>query len=215
MKSALVGNVHLIAGGADALASVLALLGQEGIQVRGNSDVYVRQYARFGADDARELQERAALRPAAGGRRAFVVATPTMTTEAQNVLLKTLEEPPADALFFFIVPAPQALLPTLRSRAQILTLEGSGAVELVDAKKFLASSPDKRLEMLKPLLEKDEDDKRDLRPVLAFLGGLEARLTKKPDGLQAVYRARKYATDKGALLKPLLEQVALLTPVLK
>jgi DNA polymerase III delta prime subunit len=143
-----------------------------------------------------------------------------MTNEAQNALLKTLEEPPADAMFFFIVPAPEVLLPTLRSRAQILTLRsGKKTEDLVDAKKFLAAPVAKRLEMLKPLLEKDDDDKRDTGEIIRFLGSLERLLEKKPEGLarpataegvDAVYRARKYMGDKGALVKPLLEQVALL-----
>lgn len=220
MYQVLVGNAHLVAGGAEAVAPLLALLEDAGVRTRGNPDVYVREYARFGADDARELASRAALR-AQGEARFFVIATPTMTAEAQNVLLKTLEEPPAGARFFIVVPSPEALLSTLRSRTQILRLTSEAAEGTLDTKTFLAATPEKRLDLLKPLLEKDEDDKRDLRPIISFLAGLEAHLAKHPlghsssgeaVGLRAVYRARKYATDKGALLKPLLEQVALLIP---
>jgi hypothetical protein len=95
---------------------------------------------------------------------------------------------------------------------QLLSVDSSEEEELVSAKKFLAAAPEQRLEMLKPLLEKDEDDKRDLRPILALLASLEHSLAKVPAGLPAVYRARKYIGDKGALVKPLLEQVALLVP---
>ncbi len=41
----------------------------------------------------------------------------TLTTEAQNALLKTLEEPPADTFIVLNVAYEQALLPTVRSRA--------------------------------------------------------------------------------------------------
>jgi hypothetical protein len=103
---------------------------------------------------------------------------------------------------------------------QILTLQAAGDDGQVDVAKFLAATPEKRLELLKPLLQKDSDDKRDLRPIFSFLASLETALSDAPDGLQAacrlglesVYRARKYLNDKGALLKPLLEQVALLVP---
>jgi DNA polymerase III delta prime subunit len=147
-----------------------------------------------------------------------MVAAPSMTTEAQNALLKTLEEPPADALFFFIVASPESLLPTLRSRTQMLSLCGVAAESIVGIRAFLGANPTKRLDMLKPLFEKDADDKRDMSGVLTFLSALERAVGAKGDaapGLESVYRARKYVGDKGSLVKPLLEQVALLLPVIK
>lgn len=206
---ALVGNTHLVAGSSEMIPAVLSLLEGEGIKTRGNADVYVRVYQSFGVDEARELRERASSR-ALSGRRVFIVATPGMTTEAQNALLKTLEEPSGDAHFFLIVPSPHTLLSTLRSRAQVLFLEANTGESIVDVKQFLAATPDKRLDMLKPLLEKDEDEKRDLGAILAFLSSLERTLEKSPESLGAVYRARKYIGDKGALIKSLLEQLALL-----
>ena len=78
---------------------------------------------------------------------------------------------------------------------------------------FLKAEPSRRLDLLKPLLEKD-DDRRDMGAILSFLASLEkecaARAPRDREGLRAVYRARRFITDKGALVKPLLEQVALL-----
>jgi len=221
---ALVGNTHIVRGSAEDIAGLVSLLKKEGIETRGNPDVYMREYQRFGIEEARSLRERASLRPV-GDRRMFIIATSGMTNEAQNALLKTLEEPAANAMFFFIVPSPHILLPTLRSRAQMLTLTDVHATDdIVDGKAFLAATSQKRLDMLKPLLEKDDDDpeadaprrngagKRDIGNIIAFLSSLEKTLDKNPDGLRVVYRARKYIGDKGALVKPLLEQVALLVP---
>ncbi len=204
--------MHLVAGTAAAIPHILDVLKASGVSTEGNPDIYTREYRTFGVDDAIELRNRSNRRPIAGSQRFFIVATPGMTGEAQNALLKTLEEPPADAAFFIIVPAPEMLLPTLRSRAQILTLESVGAEDSIDTKAFLAAASQERLDMLKPLLEKDDDDKRDIGKIVAFLSALEQRLAKKPEGLHAIYRARKYIGDKGALVKPLLEQVALLVP---
>ena len=231
MKTGLVGNVHLVAGTAAAIPHILGILRANGVSTEGNPDIYTREYKSFGVDDAIELRDRSGRRPIAGSQRFFIVVTPGMTNEAQNALLKTLEEPPADAAFFIIVPAPEMLLPTLRSRAQILTLAHDGVENLIDAKAFLVATPQKRLDMLKPLLEKDEDDKRDIGNIVGFLSALERQLAKTPlgrnpatlghsptgepgeaEGLHAIYRARKYIGDKGALAKPLLEQVALLVP---
>ena len=208
------GNVQLVAGNSGSVEEIFGLLRAEGIEPRGNPDVYVREYAGFGVDEARELAVRASSRAIAGGRRTFVIVTPGMTGEAQNALLKTLEEPSGDALFFIVIPSPMSLLPTLRSRAQIVRLGSDTGVSPVDAAAFVKAAPAKRLELLKPLLEKDDDDKRDLAGTIQFLSALERELSddlkKNPESLEAVYRARKYIGDKGSLAKALLEQIALL-----
>ncbi len=215
----LVGNAHIVAGDSTSVPKILTLLQSEGIRTEGNADVFVRSYAHFGVDDAREIRERAALK-GSGGRRVFVLVAPGMTSEAQNALLKTLEDAPGDTLFFLIVPAPNTLLATVRSRAQTLVLDGAETVSAIDAKQFLSSAPQARLELIKPLLEKGDDERRDMGAVLTFLSSIESMLADAPrekrlQGLDAVYRARAYVADRGALVKPLLEQVALLVPVTK
>ncbi len=213
----LVGNVHLVQGSENSVAAILELLQENGFETQGNPDIDIRMYPQFAVDDARLLVERTLTRSVTGGRRVFIIVTANLTYEAQNTLLKTLEEPAGNALFFFLVPSPEALLPTVRSRAQILTLETAASAEKLDASAFLKALPHKRLDMLKPLLDKDEDDVRDISSIITFLSSLERMLASiaplPREGLEAVYRARKYAGDKGSLLKPLLEQVALLAPV--
>ncbi len=211
------GYGYLVAGGVETVPQVKNFLQERGIESDVNPDVYVREYLNFKIDDARELRDRAQTRAVQGGRRVFIVIAPTITNDAQNALLKVLEEPPADALFFLIVPSPTALLGTLRSRVQILSLDKKkAAAGRVDVESFLKAAPDKRIDMLKPLYEKTDDDERDVRGAVEFLAALESELSPKAkearSGIEAVYRARKFLMDKGALLKPLLEQVALLTP---
>jgi len=52
------------------------------------------------------------------GRRRFVIVDPAdaMNPQAQNALLKTLEEPPEDTTLVLVASSPDALLPTIRSR---------------------------------------------------------------------------------------------------
>ncbi|RUW17149.1 DNA polymerase III subunit delta', partial [Mesorhizobium sp. M1E.F.Ca.ET.041.01.1.1] len=54
-----------------------------------------------------------------------------MNTNAANALLKNLEEPPARTLFILIVHAPGSLLPTIRSRCQMVRLTPLAADELM------------------------------------------------------------------------------------
>jgi DNA polymerase III delta prime subunit len=214
-------HAYVVRGSTETLEKVLLLLEETGINTKGNPDVFSRIYPSFSIDDARTLREKASLRSIGGKGRIFIIAAPTIASDAQNALLKTFEEPPAGARFFLIVPSPETLLPTLRSRMQILTWDPDSQVgarfqSSVEAKKFLTSTPETRLEMLKPFLEKGDDDKRDLAGTISFLTELESVLASKSKenetGLRAVYRARKYITDRGALAKTLLEQAALIIP---
>lgn len=50
----------------------------------------------------------------------FVAEAQTMTGEAQNALLKTLEEPPEDTMVILTADDPTSLKHTIRSRAQLL-----------------------------------------------------------------------------------------------
>jgi len=209
-------HAYLIRGSAETSQAVLKLLEKSGVRTKGNADVFVCDYASFSMDDARMLRERAALRGTTDTGRIFVISAPAIATDAQNALLKTFEEPPAGARFFLVVPSPETLLPTLRSRMQILHIAQQASDSAIDVSQFLKSAPEKRIELLKPLLEKGEGDKRDLSATIAFLSELERKLSAKPKeyetGLRAVYRAHKYITDRGALAKSLLEQAALLVP---
>lgn len=209
-------GAYLIAGNAQSLDVLLDRLEDEDVIERGNPDLYLRVYRSFGIDDARELRDRAQRKAIFRDARVFAIFAPGMTNDAQNALLKVLEEPPAGAIFFLIVPSPHTMLPTLRSRLQMLALAEKRRTS--DAEEFLAASAMKRLELLKDIYEHDEVEGRDMGKVVAFLQSLEERFAKekpsreKTKGLAALYRARKYAGDKGSLLKALLEQMALLTP---
>lgn len=210
-------GAYLIEGSAATLEKLAENLSRENVIEKGNPDLYLRAYRSFGIDDARELRDRAQRKAMTRDGRVFAFFAPGMTTDAQNALLKVLEEPPAGAVFFLVVPSPHTLLPTLRSRMQPLHILDEKRKDS-DADAFLSATSPQRLEMIKDIYEHDEDDGRDIGKVLAFLEGLEARFAKekatpaRQEGLLAIYRARKYASDKGSLLKALLEQIALLTP---
>lgn len=210
----LTAHAYIARGGPETLERILVLLEKTGVDIKANPDLMVTTYSSFTMDDARALREKASLRALGKDGRMFVLAMPTLAPDVQNALLKTFEEPPAGARFFVAVPSPETLLPTLLSRVQTLDVPGAAVESLIDAAVFLKAAPEKRVEMLKPLLEKGDDDKRDLSGTLSFLAALEKLLGQKPEanerGLKSVYRARKYITDRGALAKALLEQLALL-----
>ena len=74
-------------------------------------------------EEARTVPRFLAMTPAEGGWRVVIVdEAASLAGEAQNALLKTLEEPPARAVLLLVTDAPDRLLPTVRSRCRRLDL---------------------------------------------------------------------------------------------
>ncbi len=70
-------------------------------------------------EQAREIQRRMTLAPFQGGRQICLIdRAESMTDEAANCFLKTLEEPPAGVVFILTCVQPYALLATVLSRCQ-------------------------------------------------------------------------------------------------
>ena len=81
--------------------------------------------AALSVDTIRRLREDAFLLPNESAYRVMILAeAQTMTPQAQNALLKILEEPPAHLLFILTCDTRTSLLETIRSRCVCLTLTG-------------------------------------------------------------------------------------------
>ena len=74
-------------------------------------------------DAIRGLEHSVNLNPFEGSRSVVIIdGASTMTVDASNALLKTLEEPPAGVLFLLLTDDEESLLSTVRSRCQTLQL---------------------------------------------------------------------------------------------
>ena len=70
-------------------------------------------------DQLREIQRELALRPYEAPRKACIIEpADRMSVNAANSLLKTLEEPPGNAIIILLTENADMLLPTVRSRCQ-------------------------------------------------------------------------------------------------
>ena len=189
---------------------------------------WARTYERFGVDEARELIALASLKNFAAAT--FFAGASSITSEAQQALLKLLEEPQEGTTFIFLVPH-GALIATLKSRmleyekprlAQKKVL-GSAPPQpdhfSAQAAAFLRASGKERSEFITKLLKNEEGVKERVRD---FINALEAQCVaqkamQKPEGRQAlqdIAMVRGYLADRSPSLKMLLEHLALSLPVL-
>ncbi len=82
-----------------------------------------RSGASIKVDEIRALKQDAYLRPNDGARKVYLIhEADSMTQEAQDALLKILEEPPAFTVFLLLCYNEKMMLETVRSRCVRLTL---------------------------------------------------------------------------------------------
>lgn len=79
----------------------------------------------IGVDDIRDqINNAMAIKPYSSTYKVFIVdGSQKMTIQAQNALLKTLEEPPAYGIILLLTTNADIFLPTIRSRCVILNFE--------------------------------------------------------------------------------------------
>ena len=142
----------------------------------------------------RELQKFMQLKTAGAARvrRAVIIEhASSLTHEAQNAYLKLLEEPPADTLMLLTVSSPRALLPTILSRLQTITVHAPSA------------------EQLQPLLQASGKDETTLRQAYFLSGGLPGLLSALISGDETHPLLSAVATAKELLQKEPFERLSL------
>jgi len=88
------------------------------VEYKGIKDIKVDQIRE-------EVEEKLFLRPFEGRFKVAIIdEADRMNPNAQNAFLKTLEEPPKDSIIILITSRMEALLPTIRSRCQLIEFKG-------------------------------------------------------------------------------------------
>jgi len=91
------------------------------VAARGHPDVHllIPDGEEIKIDQIRQVQADLSLKPFEGTKKVLIVdGAESMNQASSNAFLKTLEEPPGDALIILITALPQSLLATIRSRCQ-------------------------------------------------------------------------------------------------
>ncbi len=175
---------------------------------KGNLELLVYRETNFKIDTAREVKDALSRHTFGNKKRIVMLEFITMNAEAQNTLLKVVEEPPRDTVFFFVTQFPERILPTLRSRLESkfdskvsnkindiklsvkeLLLESSKIVEGIKSEKF---GKDRAVDLLDQIIT-------------------AMRNTNKPIRNQRmILEMRSYLLDQSSSVKQILESAAAL-----
>lgn len=185
------------------------------IETKANPDFYFNEFESFGIDNGRELRDLSSRKAVAGGLRIFLLTISSITTEAQNSLLKLFEEPTEGVYFFVVVSSVEIFLPTLRSRFNILRQGLVHKEEKTLADNFIKASKSERINMLKDIIEN-----KNKTGALKLLNDLEASLYKNKskgnlwgsrdaDMFETIQKSRNYINGRAPSIKMILENIAL------
>lgn len=131
-------------------------------------------------DQVRQVRTDAYIRPNEAERKVYILCqAQTMNPSAQNSLLKLLEEGPAYGAFLLLTDNPGALLPTIRSRCERLTL---APVRVEEAESYLRGRFPQWAEA---------DIARVARSCGGVLGNAVAQLSDEPRETEALAGARQ------------------------
>ncbi len=114
----------------------------KGITRGTNSDVIeIDAASNNGVDEIRNIRDKVKYAPSESKFKVYIIDEVHMlTTGAFNALLKTLEEPPAHAIFILATTEPHKIPPTIISRSQRFDFKAISEDEIVERLKFVADS---------------------------------------------------------------------------
>lgn len=105
-----------------------------------------------GVDEVRDLIDKVKYAPINGKYKVYIIdEVHMMSTGAFNVLLKTLEEPPAHIVFVLATTEPHKILPTIISRCQRFDFKKVENHDIISRLEYVLKSENKKYEL--PALE--------------------------------------------------------------
>ena len=122
-------HANLIVGNDGIGKSIIArYISNQIIKVRDNAESvdivkYYPSSSSFGVDDVRNIINEVGKKPYEGDKKVLILyKCDKLTTQAQNALLKTIEEPPKGVYLILLSDSLETILDTIKSRCQIYKL---------------------------------------------------------------------------------------------
>jgi DNA polymerase III delta prime subunit len=186
--------------------------------VPGHADMFLFSYPDLGVSNVEEIISANLRKPTAGGRKVLIIDFVSISNQAQNSLLKTLEEPQQHTHIFLLTQTSSVFLPTVLSRVHVVSYGNSMKSVDIDIQEravtFLTSSHAERLEMIKDMLKEKDDEEIGEEYIQTFVFELERQAHAKIEtkDLNPFLILDEYIRDASSSNKLLLEYTALTLP---
>jgi hypothetical protein len=202
-------HANIVLGGKSSIVELKIRLGNLGFEIERSPDFLEYKVDTFGIDEARFVKEWLEKKAMNSERKAVLVVSGLITLEAQNSLLKIVEEPPIGTYIFFSLRNLTGIISTLLSRVHIIDLKNYLDLDTEKeslAQEFLKMSTGERLERVKELAK--NEDKNTMKEIII---GLEKNMYKKDDinNVKKALIAKKLASIRGASLKMILDWMSI------
>jgi len=217
------GHAYLVYGDRDAHEVELETYFKEkGIITDQNPDVFSFSKNQFGIGEVRAITSIVSKTNAKLPHKYITISADAFTVEAQNALLKTIEEPASPTVFFILIPEGSFILETVLSRVQVIHSGSDQNYKDVVAN-FLQSSFVDRVELLEIFYTEGDDKKPKLQKgkVSLFVNELESTLAQlviservSSDVFHDVVDVTQYILDRSSSGKQILEYISMRIPTL-
>jgi len=198
-------------------------LEEQGHVNKKSPDVFLNLYDSFSIQDSQIIKEWYFNKPTDGKKKICIIGAKFINREAEQTLLKIIEEPTPHTHFFIIVPDSSLLLGTILSRVHLIkNIKKNNNLDNIEAQEFFKLSPNKRIEHIAGIIKefKDNENSGGLRfRAISLINGLERIIYEKWKKdlnnendkfvLDELKNCRGYLSTPGASVKMILEHIAL------
>lgn len=153
----------------------------------GHNDLMILDRGDFGIENVQEIVDVNSRKPTIGMYKVIVVGLHSISYQAQNAILKTLEEPRPGTFIFILTNTSTIFLPTILSRVHTIksgsapSLKKTGPLpiskEIQDTvctvEEFIVAAPAKRISFVKKIVELKTKERIEDSDVLGFVRGIE------------------------------------------
>ena len=215
---------YVVEGNPEEIVYLLRIYLEERGDINKNSpDVLLNLYDAFNIEDGHNIKDWHKNKGVDGKKKICIIGAKFINREAEQSLLKIIEEPTDDTHFFIVVPDALLLAETILSRVHLIkNLKSDNNFENKIAGEFIKVNPKERIEKVAEIIKefKDNENSGGLRYyAVSLVNGIERIIYEKwkkdlnnPDLkfiLEELKNCRSFLSTPGAAVKMILEHIAL------